>query len=229
MSVSQKGFITRELYLEVLKDFQKYLEKKKIPLPVILLIDGASPHISLAALDFCRAHGIQPWLLRPNMTHLLQPLDLTLFSSLKAELKKLVWSWQCEKSNAGQCLTKYSIVVVLQQATENCLQKKGLIQNGFRRAGIYPYDPSAPDVSKLLPGQIFETASSFPIPTTEMPVETLPMDDIQDGASYTIPLGLSDSPTPGVSDSGPSGDSLPTSLSSSSVPDLSISPPFVES
>ena len=44
---------------------------------------------------------------------------------------------------------------MLHQATENCLAKQGIISNGFRRAGLYPWDPSAPDVSKLLPGTIF--------------------------------------------------------------------------
>ena len=83
------------------------------------------------------------------------PLDLTFFSSLKADLKSLIWCWQCDKQNAGQALNKYTVVVLLHQATENCLAKQGIISNGFRRAGLYPWDPSAPDVSKLLPGTIF--------------------------------------------------------------------------
>jgi len=35
-----------------------------------------------------------------------------------------------------------------------------LIRNGFRRAGIFPWDPSAPDRSKLEPGTIFAKANS---------------------------------------------------------------------
>ena len=62
MSVSPKGFITRELYLEILQDLQKHLEKNKVKKPVILVIDGASPHISLEAAEFCKANKIQPWL-----------------------------------------------------------------------------------------------------------------------------------------------------------------------
>ena len=44
---------------------------------------------------------------------------------------------------------------MLHQATENCLAKQGIISNGFRRAGLYPWNPSAPDVSKLLSGTLF--------------------------------------------------------------------------
>ena len=39
---------------------------------VIIFIDGASPHISLEAAAFCTEKEIQPWLLKPNMTHILQ-------------------------------------------------------------------------------------------------------------------------------------------------------------
>lgn len=79
---------------------------------------------------------------------------------MKAELKSLIWGWQCDKQNAGQTLNKYTVVVLLHQATENCLAKQGIISNGFRRAGLYPWDPTAPDVSKLLPGTIFANPDS---------------------------------------------------------------------
>ena len=71
-SVSEKGYITRELYIEVLRDLDKYLIEKDIPRPVIIFNDGASPHISLEAAAFCKEKEIQPWLLKPNMTHILQ-------------------------------------------------------------------------------------------------------------------------------------------------------------
>ena len=43
MSVSSKGFVTRELHLEVLKDLDKHLADKQISRPVWLFMDGASP------------------------------------------------------------------------------------------------------------------------------------------------------------------------------------------
>ena len=72
MSVSAKGFATRELYLDTLQDLDKFAEIRKIQRPVILFIDGASPHISLEAIKFCKLKNIQPYLFRPNMTYLLQ-------------------------------------------------------------------------------------------------------------------------------------------------------------
>ena len=72
MSVSPKGYITRDIFIEVLEDLHNFIVKNEIPTPVILFLDGAGPHISIGAADFCLSHGIQPFLLRPNMTHLLQ-------------------------------------------------------------------------------------------------------------------------------------------------------------
>ena len=52
MSVSPKGFVTREIHMEILHDLDKFLVTNEINRPVILFLDGASPHISLDALKF---------------------------------------------------------------------------------------------------------------------------------------------------------------------------------
>ena len=165
-SVAPKGYMTREVFLDVLKDLDKYTEEEKIKRPILLFLDGAGgPHISIEAGRFCKDKKIQPWLLRPNMTHVTQPLDLSFFSPLKNELKKLVWNWQSDPSHAGQTLNKYSIVTVLQEATEKILENPDIIKNGFKNSGIYPWNPNSPNLTKLVPGSIF--ASSTYCPTME--------------------------------------------------------------
>ena len=174
-SVSEKGFINRELFLQVLVDLDEYLTKNKVSRPVILFMDGASPHLSLAAADFCSSHEIQPWLFKPNFTHLLQPLDLSFFSSLKKELKKLAWMWQTNPANTGQVLNKYSVIGVLHTAVENCLDRTNLIQSGFKRAGIYPWDTSAPDRSKLNPSKVYTAPTDSPQPIPSSSEDTTPI------------------------------------------------------
>ena len=46
--VTQKGYITAESFLDVLTDLEETLARMAIPRPVILFLDGAAPHISLA-------------------------------------------------------------------------------------------------------------------------------------------------------------------------------------
>ena len=60
-----------------------------------------------------------------------------------------------DPNNAGQALSKYTVMKVLYNATEDCLSNTSLIPNGFKRAGIFPWDPSAPDRTKLLPSSIY--------------------------------------------------------------------------
>ena len=47
------------------------------------------------------------------MTHLLQPLDLTFFSSLKKKLSQMAHVWHAGAQNAGQALSKYSVMRIL--------------------------------------------------------------------------------------------------------------------
>ena len=160
--VTENGYVTRDSYLDVLKDLDSYLEKNNTKRPVILFIDGPNAHISLQAAAFCTLKKIQPWVLRANMTHLLQPLDLTFFSSLKKKLSQMAHVWHAGPQNAGQTLSKYSVMRILYDATEECLANPTLIPNGFRRAGLFPWDINAPDKTKLEPGSIYSTSSQLP-------------------------------------------------------------------
>ena len=60
--MSPKGYITRDLFIEVLEDLHNFIVDNEIPTPVILFLDRAGPHISIDAADFCISHGIQPFL-----------------------------------------------------------------------------------------------------------------------------------------------------------------------
>ena len=73
----------------------------------------------------------------------------------------MIWNWQCDTVNAGQFLNKYTVVVLLHQATENCLSKPGIIQHGFARAGLVPWNKDSPDITKLLPGTIFADSNQM--------------------------------------------------------------------
>ena len=81
LSVTEKGYMMTDMFLVILEDLDMTLTEQNIQRPVILIVDGASSHISLAMAAYCKEKQIFPWLLKPNTTHLLQPLDLTFFKS----------------------------------------------------------------------------------------------------------------------------------------------------
>jgi hypothetical protein len=109
---------------------------------------------------------------------------------LKKQLKKIVWDWQCTPSNAGQTLNKYSIVALLHKTTELCLSKPDLIANGFKRSGIFPWNPQAPDQTKLLPGTIFQKPTDATLPPEhDSQVDFTPiMDTTPHDMSLSTPL-----------------------------------------
>ena len=71
---------------------------------VMLLVDGHSTHMSLAAAQYCFTNDIILYCLLENATHILQPCDVGFFSPMKAAWKKEVKAWQL--ANIGQALTK---------------------------------------------------------------------------------------------------------------------------
>ena len=75
-SKSEKGYVNREIFLDILKDLSDYLDENNIERPVVLFIDGFSGHLGLAIAEFCEEFGIQLILFHSNMTHILQPLGM---------------------------------------------------------------------------------------------------------------------------------------------------------
>ena len=110
ISSAPKGYVTADIFVLLLQDLVSFLEKNQIPCPIILFMDGASPHISLAMAEYCKVQDIQPWLFKPNTTHITQPLDLTFMKSLKDVLKKKVTQWQQAHTTS---LTKYTVVPLI--------------------------------------------------------------------------------------------------------------------
>ncbi len=52
--------------------------------PVVLIVDGHKSHLTLELIDLCRREQIILLCLPPHTMHALQPLDGSVFKSLKA-------------------------------------------------------------------------------------------------------------------------------------------------
>ena len=211
--VTPNGYVTRESYLDILRDLDTHLEENNVTRPVILFMDGPNCHISLQAAEFFKLKNIQPWVLRANMTHLLQPLDLTFFCSLKGKLNQLAHIWHADPNNAGQALSKYTVMRVLYDATEDCLSNPSLIPNGFKRSGLFPWNPNAPDKTKLLPSTIYSATSSH---------------DQSEQAPVSLSANVDESLSTDVYLDNELGDFLPLNDSESSFPPNNLFPSVIE-
>ena len=121
-----------------------------------------------------------------NATHLVQPLDVRIFSPLKAEMDKRKQLWR--DANPGKTIDKYELIRVILPALEKALGNKSLIKEGFRASGLYVegkgFDPSQVDISRLKASEVFAegedvddgvVTAARPAPVTEATDSLLPI------------------------------------------------------
>lgn len=112
---SESGWMTGETFFEYVTNvFFPWLEENHIQLPIILFIDGHVSHLTLHTSKFCDEKGIILIALFPNATHLIQPMDVAVFRTLKAGWRQKIYQWRLEnisnpvvkKTDFVHCLKK---------------------------------------------------------------------------------------------------------------------------
>lgn len=134
-------------YKYVTTIFYPWLVKNKIEFPVILYMDGHSSHLTQKLSQFCREKKIELVALYPNATHILQPLDVPVFSPLKKIYKKTIDEWRIE--NATQRLTRETFAPVLKKTIDALPHSETTIRNGFKTCGLFPFSPDQVDFNIL--------------------------------------------------------------------------------
>lgn len=99
--------------------------------PTLLIYDGHSTHVQLSVIEVAKEHNITIIKFPAHSSHLLQPLDLSVFKPFKDKWDSVMVKWQ--RSNYGQKLTKKEFSVLIGQVWEN-LNPLNII-NGFKRGG----------------------------------------------------------------------------------------------
>ena len=152
---SPKGYIDEELFLEWFRKI--FVPETKHLRPTILVMDAHglhgtnATHLSFELLTLAKEEGIHIILLTPHTTNVLQPLDVGLFRPLKVNLSKLTDGLKLLSITRNyKTLDKTNFTAVVKEALDKtiCL---ATIKNGFRKTGIYPYNPKVIDKTRLIP------------------------------------------------------------------------------
>ena len=80
---SSKGWTNRMLGLEWIKHFDLCTSKEAKGAYRLLILDGHGSHVNIAFIEYCLSTQIVVYCLPSHSTHLLQPLDVGLFSPLQ--------------------------------------------------------------------------------------------------------------------------------------------------
>ncbi|XP_053403149.1 uncharacterized protein LOC123555840 [Mercenaria mercenaria] len=157
---SENGWMDSEVFCNWLENvFIPGINERKVKKPVLLLIDGHSTHITMDASDICLQNGIELYCLLEHASHVMQPLDLRLFSALKKSWKQSVRDWQSE--HIGEYVTKVTFARVFKAAWKQSTTTDAAVK-GFAEAGLFPLDPTVVTQSvKIEPSKMFLSDNQY--------------------------------------------------------------------
>ena len=125
--------------------------------PVVLFFDGHYSHISIEIIRQAQANRVVLMCLPPNITHLLQPLDVGVFAPLKNTWQAVLKRYKLE--TRGEHASKEAFPSLITKLWETSFLPKHCI-GGFRAAGRTPFSPEHV-LQKLRPTTTPETDRDY--------------------------------------------------------------------
>ena len=95
--------------------------------------------INCILIEMAKANNITIFCLPPHLTHLLQPLDVSYFRSLKSNWSREAENFGRDPRNEGKYVTKATFCRTFNKAWEKTIAKRETVTNGFRRCGLFPF------------------------------------------------------------------------------------------
>ena len=151
----QSGFMDGELFLKWFTRLFVPYAKPTPENPVLLLLDGHSSHCTVDIIEAARENNVMLLALAPHTTHLCQPLDVAVYKSLKVNLSKLMKLGQTLRWDLW--VPKGSVSKMIRKPFEDAMSIQN-IKSGFRKCGIFPFDPNAIDRGQLFRNRLIPSA-----------------------------------------------------------------------
>ena len=154
--------------------------------PLILIVDGHKSHENIELIDCARTNNVILLCLPPHTTHALQPLDVSVFKSLKSHFSKALRAWCFTKRDF--VVTKRDFARVVKEPYESAFSI-AYIKSGFAKCGIFPLNRRAIPQLKLLPSELNNPCSS--VSRNVCNVATSPMPDENEASSELVDESMS--------------------------------------
>jgi hypothetical protein len=119
------------------------------------LLDGHSSHESLGLLELAIQEQIEILCLPPHTTHLLQPLDRSVFGPFNAAYNAACSEFLSQ--SPYHIVNKFTFPGLFNKAWEAGVTE-GNIKNGFKACGVVPFNPNA------LPSDAYDPSSATDTP-----------------------------------------------------------------
>ena len=107
---------------------------------MLIFCDNADTHMNVELNHLFSQHNIRLFGLIPSSTHATQPLDLNFFGLVKPMIEDIA-------SKENVLLTSFNVAYYWTKAVKELQRRraqsgKSLLTDGFKAAGIYPFDPT---------------------------------------------------------------------------------------
>ena len=103
VTASPKGFMNEDLFMSWIRHFSKSISPE-VTRPVLLVFDGLSSHCTQEVVQLCDSLQVLLLVLPSNATHLFQPFDICVFSSLKDTIRQELFDAMVNDSIILSCL-----------------------------------------------------------------------------------------------------------------------------
>lgn len=150
VEVTPKGWINSELFLRWM---QKFIESLPPARPVLLVMDSHASHLSPEALQMAEDNRIILLTFPSHTTHVLQPLDVSVYRSLK-----VAWSSELDmqmRKNPGKIPSRYEFHGLFNPCYEKSFSPQ-IIRAGFQKTGIFPFNRNAISPEAMAPSAVSE-------------------------------------------------------------------------
>ncbi len=135
--VSKNGWTTQTIALEWLEHFNAHTKQRLTGRYRLLILDGHTSHISLPFIEYCEHNEIIPLCLPPHSTHILQPLDVGVFSPLTKAYKTRIHD---HALFGTERITNEQFLSFFQLAFNSAFNRQN-IQSAWRGTGLQPFKP----------------------------------------------------------------------------------------
>lgn len=160
--LSPKGWINGDLFLEW---FRFFIDSIHAARPVVLLMDSHSAHIGPEIIQVAKDNQVFIMTFPPHTSHLLQPLDVGVYKSLKSKWSKELNNFMLLQPNNKPDRSNFHDI--LNPAFLDSFSPSNII-NAFRKSGACPFNASAVSQEALAPSRLTENR------LTDMPTSVLP-------------------------------------------------------
>ena len=157
---SDSGWVNGELFMDWFKLFTKMIPPAR---PILLILDGHASHISVEVIEYTQKNQIHMLCLPAHTTHLLQPLDVGVFKSLKSFYYKACKEYTTD--HPGRVITTDVIASLLADAWPQSITPVN-IMSGYKKSGTYLLNPGEIKDRDIALSKSQMTSNTSPVPGT---------------------------------------------------------------